>query len=186
MVYAFLADGVEEVEALAVVDLLRRAGVSTEIVSVQNNDMIEGSHGIGIRADVKLKDIFVDAEDTLFLPGGGKGTKNLKASTELAALLQSHAVKDGRIAAICAAPSVLGGLGLLEGRKATCYPGFETELRGAEFVDCPVVTDGKVTTSRGMGTSVLLGLELIRLLVGGKEAEDMAARIMLPESNQLP
>ena len=184
-VYAFLADGVEEVEALAVVDLLRRAEIDTVIVSVQNNDMIEGSHKIGIRADAKLSDIFVDAEDVVFLPGGGLGTKNLKASEELAGLLQSHAAENGRFAAICAAPSVLGKLGLLEGKKATCYPGFEEELTGAEFAAVPVVTDGLYTTSRGMGTSTLLGLELIRILKSEEEAKAMAERIMLPASNEM-
>ena len=185
MVYAFLADGVEEVEALAVIDLLRRADIDTEIVSVQNKEMIEGSHKIGIRPDVKLSEIFVDADDVLFLPGGGVGTKNLKASDELASLLKSHAAKGGRLAAICAAPSVLGGLGLLEGKKATCYPGFEGELKGAEFVPVPVITDGLVTTSRGMGTSVLLGLELVKILKSPEESAKLAERIMLPETNKI-
>ena len=108
MVYAFMADGCEEVEALAVIDLLRRAGEEVELVSIHNKDMTQGSHGIGIKNDVMLKDIFVDAADTLFLPGGGVGTKNLKACEELSKLLVSHNAKGGRIAAICAAPSALG------------------------------------------------------------------------------
>ena len=90
MVYAFMADGCEEVEALAVIDLLRRAGEEVELVSIHNKDMTQGSHGIGIKNDVMLKDIFVDAADTLFLPGGGVGTKNLKACEELSKLLVSH------------------------------------------------------------------------------------------------
>lgn len=164
MVYAFMADGCEEVEALAVIDLLRRAGEEVELVSIHNKDMTQGSHGIGIKNDVMLKDIFVDAADTLFLPGGGVGTKNLKACEELSKLLVSHNAKGGRIAAICAAPSALGILGILEGKNATCYPGFEDQLKGAKFKVVPVVTDGNITTSRGMGTSILLGLELVKLL----------------------
>ena len=180
MVFAFLADGCEEIEALAVVDLLRRADVEVEMVSVTGREMIEGSHRIGIRSDVKLEDIFVDTTDMLFLPGGGVGTKNLKECAPLAKLLVSHHEKGGRIAAICAAPSVLGGLGILEGKKAVCYPGFEGELKGAEVLEEPVVTDGTVTTGRGMGTSILMGLELIRVLKGEEEADAMAKRIVLP------
>lgn len=179
MIYAFMADGCEEVEALAVVDLLRRADLEVELVSIHNKEMTEGSHGIGIRNDVMLKDIFVEAADTLFLPGGGRGTKNLKGCEELSRLLISHNSRGGRIAAICAAPSALGVLGILEGKRATCYPGFEGELKGAEFVAEPVVTDGMITTSRGMGTSILLGLELVKLLKGEETAKELAGRIML-------
>lgn len=180
MVYAFMADGCEEVEALAVIDLLRRAGEEVELVSIHNKDMTQGSHGIGIKNDVMLKDIFVDAADTLFLPGGGVGTKNLKACEELSKLLVSHNAKGGRIAAICAAPSALGILGILEGKNATCYPGFEDQLKGAMFKAVPVVTDGNITTSRGMGTSILLGLELVKLLKDEETSKKLAEAIMMP------
>ena len=150
MVYAFMADGCEEVEALAVIDLLRRAGEEVELVSIHNKDMTQGSHGIGIKNDVMLKDIFVDAADTLFLPGGG------------------------------AAPSALGILGILEGKNATCYPGFEDQLKGAKFKAVPVVTDGNITTSRGMGTSILLGLELVKLLKDEETSKKLAEAIMMP------
>lgn len=180
MIYAFMADGCEEVEALAVIDLLRRADLEVELVSIHNKEMTEGSHGIGIRNDVMLKDIFVEETDTLFLPGGGVGTQNLKACSVLSELLVKHCERGGRLAAICAAPSVLGVLGLLEGKRATCYPGFEEQLKGAEFTAQPVVTDGMITTSRGMGTSILLGLELVKLLRDEKTAENLAAAIMLP------
>ena len=165
MVYAFMADGCEEVEALAVIDLLRRAGEEVELVSIHNKDMTQGSHGIGIKNDVMLKDIFVDAADTLFLPGGGVGTKNLKACEELSKLLVSHNAKGGRIAAICAAPSALG---------------FEDQLKGAKFKAVPVVTDGNITTSRGMGTSILLGLELVKLLKDEETSKKLAEAIMMP------
>lgn len=180
MIYTFMADGCEEVEALAVVDLLRRADLEVELVSIHNREITEGSHGIGIRNDAMLKDIFVDASDVLFLPGGGIGTKNLKACEELGRLLLSHHGKGGRIAAICAAPSVLGVLGILEGKRATCYPGFEDQLKGAVCTADPVVTDGTVTTSRGMGTSILLGLELVKLLRDEQTSAELAEKIMLP------
>lgn len=179
-IYAFMADGCEEIEALAVVDLLRRAGLKVSMVSIHDREMTEGSHGIGIRNDAMLSDIKVESSDIMFLPGGGVGTKNLKANERLASMLKEHFAAGGRIAAICAAPSVLGRLGLLNGRKATCYPGFEGELEGADFVEKPVITDGNITTSRGMGTSILLGLELIRLILGNREATEMAQKIMLP------
>ena len=172
MVYAFMADGCEEVEALAVIDLLRRAGEEVELVSIHNKDMTQGSHGIGIKNDVMLKDIFVDAADTLFLPGGGVGTKNLKACEELSKLLVSHNAKGGR--------SALGILGILEGKNATCYPGFEDQLKGAKFKAVPVVTDGNITTSRGMGTSILLGLELVKLLKDEETSKKLAEAIMMP------
>ena len=148
--------------------------------SIHNKDMTQGSHGIGIKNDVMLKDIFVDAADTLFLPGGGVGTKNLKACEELSKLLVSHNAKGGRIAAICAAPSALGILGILEGKNATCYPGFEDQLKGAKFKAVPVVTDGNITTSRGMGTSILLGLELVKLLKDEETSKKLAEAIMMP------
>lgn len=181
MIYAFMADGCEEVEALAVVDLLRRAGLETALVSVHDKEYTTGAHNITIRNDRMLKDIQPQPEDTLFLPGGGPGTANLKASERLGAMLKAHEAAGGRIAAICAAPSVLGLLGLLRGKRATCYPGFEGQLEGAVCCTEPVVTDGTITTSRGMGTAILLGLELISLLVGEKRAEEIRASIMMPE-----
>ncbi len=180
MIYAFMADGCEEIEALAVVDLLRRAELDVKMVSVHNKEITEGAHGIGIRNDMMLGDIMVDADDLLFLPGGGLGTINMKACEPVCTLLKRHFAAGGRIAAICAAPSVLGMLGLLEGKRATCYPGFEEQLTGAEHCTEPVVTDGTITTSRGMGTSIYLGLELISILLGSEKADQIAASIMLP------
>ena len=178
MVYAFMADGCEEVEALAVIDLLRRAGEEVELVSIHNKDMTQGSHGIGIKNDVMLKDIFVDAADTLFLPGGGVGTKNLKECEELSKLLVSHNSKGGRIAAICAAPSALGILGILEGKNATCYPGFEDQLKGAKFKAIPIVTDGNITTSRGMGTAIEFASTLIGIIQDPESADKIKASIL--------
>ena len=179
-IYAMMADGCEEVEALAVVDLLRRAKLNTELVSIHDREMTEGAHGIGIRNDRKLSEIFVDQEDVIFLPGGVPGTPNMKASEAVCSLLKSHAAKNGRIAAICAAPTVLGMLGILEGRRATCYGGLEEQLTGAQVCGDAVVTDGNITTSRGMATAILLGLELIRILVDEETSAKLGASIMMP------
>ncbi len=171
-VFAFLADGFEEVECLAVVDLLKRAKVETIMVSIMDSEIVTGAHGIKVIADKLYSEIDCDEADLLFLPGGGTGTKNLKAHKELAAKLLEFAKDDTkRIAAICAAPSVLGLLNILDGKKAVCYPGFEEQLLGAEVVADGVVTDGRITTAKGMGVSIELGLELISLLVD-KETSD--------------
>lgn len=184
MVYTFMADGCEEIEALAVVDLLRRAGQEVRLVSVHDREMTEGSHGIGIRNDQMLKDTEVKPDDVMFLPGGGRGTQNLKECRALCDMLRVHADAGGRIAAICAAPSVLGVLGLLKGKRATCYPGFESQLEGALCCHEPVVTDGMITTGWGMGASVYLGLELVSLLVSKEASKELAVKIMLPEAHR--
>ena len=142
MVYIFLADGFEEIEALAPVDILRRAEVDVKMVSINDKLEVTGSHGIAVHADVLLKEVSEKA-DMLILPGGMPGTLNLQKCQPLCDMLKKA---DGYVAAICAAPSVLGGLGLLKGKKATCYPGFEDKLEGAECVCDPVVVSGKTIT----------------------------------------
>ena len=179
-IYTLMADGCEEVEALAVVDLLRRAKLDVELVSVHEKEYTEGAHGIVIKNDKKLSEIYVDQEDVIFLPGGMPGTPNLKASRPACDLLVSHAAVNGRIAAICAAPTVLGMLGLLEGKKATCYGGLEDQLTGAVTCTDPVVVDGNIITSRGMGTAILLGLELVKLFVDEETSANLGKGIMLP------
>lgn len=173
--YAFLADGFEEIEALATVDVLRRAEVDVTMVSVTPTLAVMGAHGIPVVADILLdgKD-FPDA-DILFLPGGMPGASTLASCKELGDILL-RAVSDGhtRIAAICAAPMVLGGLGILEGRKATCYPGFESYLKGAVTTGAQVEVDGLVTTGRGPGASLEFALRLVADLVGQDVADKLA------------
>lgn len=164
-VYTFLADGLEEVECLAVADVLIRGGVEVSLISVTEQSEVTGSHGITIKTDKLFGEIHPEEADVLFLPGGMPGTKNLLAHTGLCEALKSAVSGGRRVAAICAAPSVLGALGLLEGRRATCYPGFEDQLLGAAYIHDGVVTDGPVTTGRGLGYALDLGLELVRLLV---------------------
>lgn len=169
-VYAFLADGMEEVELLSVTDCLTRAGVKVELVSVMGRREVKSAHGVTILADSLIENTDAADADVLFLPGGMPGTTNLGSCERLTEMLKAQAAAEKRIAAICAAPSVLGELGLLAGKRATCYPGFEGKLYGAEATGEKVVTDGNITTAKGMGVAIDLGLELIRLLVSEEEA----------------
>lgn len=174
MVYVFLADGFEEIEALAPVDILRRAEVDVKTVSINDTLKVTGAHGITVCADILLKDALGKAE-MLVLPGGMPGTLNLQKCELLCDMLEKA---DGYVAAICAAPSVLGGLGLLKGEKATCYSGFEDKLEGAECVTDPVVVSGKVITSRGAGTAHLFGFTLLSLLKGEDVTEKLRKTMM--------
>ncbi len=171
MVYAFLATGLEEVECLAVVDILRRGGIKVKLVSVTGEKLVTGSHKITMEADALIQEVDVSEAELLFLPGGIPGTPNLAACDTLCTWLKEFAAEGKGLAAICAAPSVFGQLGLLEGKRATCYPGFEDQLLGATVVGDGVVTDGNITTARGLGYAIDLGLELVRRLAGATKAQ---------------
>ena len=179
-VVVFLADGFEEVEGLTVVDLLRRAGAVVETVSVMGKMQIDGAHGIQVEADELFEKAFFDDAELLVLPGGMPGTLYLKEHKGLADLLCKFNEKGKRIAAICAAPTVFGALGLLKEKAACCYPGMEEQLNCKEAKFCSFVTDGNITTSRGMGTSILLGLELVKLLKDEETSKKLAEAIMMP------
>lgn len=179
LVYAFLAEGFEEVEALAVVDVLRRAGVDTQMVSISDDYYVKSSHNVVIKADLLIKEADFDSADMIFLPGGVPGTPNLAACKELTDRIIEFNEQGKRLAAICAAPSIFGELGLLKGKVASCFPGYEDKLIGAEYRREKAVTDGNITTGRGMGASVALGLELVTLLVGKEKAKEVAAKIQL-------
>lgn len=174
-VATFLTDGFETVEALAVVDILRRAGVMVSLVSITGALEVTSAQHIVVKADTLIEDMDCDGVDVLFLPGGPGHTSYIKCD-KLITLLKEFDALGKRIAAICAAPSVLGMLGMLRGRRAMVFPGFEEQLEGAILVTAPerVVTDGHITTSRGMGTSIDLGLELVKLLKGEKLAAELA------------
>lgn len=176
-VYTFLADGCEMVEALAVVDVLRRAGIDTVTVSVSDKHEVLSSHKVVLLADTLFEDNDYKDADVLFLPGGMPGTKNLEAHQGLVALLKQHNEQGKLLAAVCAAPSVYGHLGFLQGKKATCYPGFEKDLIGAEYVPDRVVKDGNIITSRGMGTAIDLGLKLVSVLISEQKADDIGKAI---------
>ncbi|SHJ57030.1 DJ-1 family glyoxalase III [Parasporobacterium paucivorans] len=176
-VLVFLAEGFEEVEALAVADVLMRAGARVRLVSVSESLQVKGAHGIEIKAGQCLRDVVQEEADILFLPGGMPGTTNLGNSKELKEMLFKQNQAGRRIAAICAAPSILGEMGLLQGKKATCYPGFEDALAGAVVVNEKVVTDGNITSSRGMGTAIDLGLALTKILFGSAKEQEVAGAI---------
>lgn len=176
-IYAFLAEGFEEVECLAVVDLLRRAKFEVTLVSITGEKAVTGSHHITVQADSLFEDIDPQKPDLLFLPGGVPGTPNLAAHQGLTNLLKTHAAKGKRLAAICAAPSILGSLDLLKGKKATCYPGWEDKLTGAQYQPDPVVTDGMITTAKGLGAAFDLGLELIALMIDQQTSNDIKSKI---------
>lgn len=173
MIYALLANGFEEVEAFAPIDILRRAGLTVKTVGIGGSEIC-GSHGICVKADI-LPEEATEKIDLLFLPGGMPGSSNLDASTDVDKLIARATADGAHIAAICAAPLVLGHRGLLAGKRAVCYPGFEGELQGAKIAEGRrVVTDGNITTAVGMGAACELGLTLVAILVSREAAEKIA------------
>ena len=158
-----LAPGFEEVEALAPLDLMRRAGLDAITVSVAGRE-VTGSHGITVVADKVCNEVSAKDFDVVVFPGGMPGSLNLDSSDFTDEIIASVLEKGGRLAAICAAPLVLGRRGLLEGKRATCFPGFEGELRGATVTGMDVVTDGNITTASGMPAAYAFALELEKLL----------------------
>jgi len=169
-VSTFLTEGFETVEALAVIDILRRAGIAVDIISISDSLDVVSAQNIAVKAEFKLDGYDFSDTDMLFLPGG-PGTKNYEKNESFLSIVKDFNHKDKSIAAICAAPSVLGHLGILEGKKATCFPGYEKDLYGAEVVSQKVVTDGKITTAIGMGASLELGFEIVRILLGEEMKE---------------
>ena len=177
-VYIFLADGFEDIEGLTVVDLLRRADITIQTVSIKDTREVQTSHGISLLADsVFAETDFSDAQ-MLVLPGGMPGTKYLGAFEPLTDLLKSFYNKGGKIAAICAAPTVFAQLGFLKGRRATAYPSCIGQLEDAIVTEDSVVTDGNVTTSRGLGTAIDFALSLIEQLEGAQKAEEIAKSVV--------
>ncbi len=174
----FLADGFEEIEGLTVVDILRRAGLRVDTVSVTGEWIIRGSHQIDVQADCLFEEMDFSETDMLVLPGGMPGTRNLMNHKGLQELLRAYHEKGRYIAAICAAPSVFGRLGFLKGRRACCYPSFEEKLEGAEVVQEPVSVDGHIITSRGMGTAIPFALKLTALLCGEEKADEISRSII--------
>ena len=171
MVYEFLATGFEEVEALAPVDILRRGGIEIKTVSITGDLVVESAHGVGIRADLLFDEADLASADLLMLPGGLPGATNLNAHEGLRRALTEHNARGRRIAAICAAPLVLGGLGLLEGRRATCYPGFEKYMTGATYTAELFTTDGNITTGRGPAAVLPYSYAILEQLAGADTAK---------------
>lgn len=174
----FLADGFEEIEALTVVDLLRRAGIDISMVSVMGRKDVTGSHRIKVEADEVIEDAGFDDVDMLILPGGMPGTSNLFGCEALKEKIREFNDNNKLLAAICAAPTVYGRMGLLEGKKACCYPGCEGDLKGADVQTTEVTKDGNFITSRGMGTAIPFGLAIIKQFQGKEAAASMAEKIV--------
>lgn len=169
MVYVFLADGFEEIEALAPVDILRRAGLTVKTVGVGGR-VVTGSHGIAVSCDEVAGETALPDMQAVVLPGGMPGTVHLEKSADVQAALDCAAEQGCLIAAICAAPSVLGHRGMLQGRRATCFPGFEPELTGAVVTGDRVTVDGCIVTARGAGAALEFGFQLVSELCSPDEA----------------
>lgn len=174
----FFADSCEEIEGLTVVDLCRRAGIEVEMISINGTKQVTSSHQITFETNSKKEDVDYAQLDGIVLPGGMPGTNYLQADETVQRVIAEFAKENKLVAAICAAPSVLGMAGLLEGKKATCYPGFEEKLLGATPVTDEVVTDGNIITSRGMGTAVVFGLEIVRYFLGDKASEELGESVI--------
>jgi len=188
--YLFLADGFEEVEALTTADLLIRAGIKTVLVKVKTGESakenngckaVRGAHDIYIKPGLTLNDDVTINElldaDCIILPGGMPGTLNLGNTPEIIELLKKYNEAGKLIAAICAAPSILGSNGLLAGKKATCFPGFEDKLKGAEVSSAGAVSDGNIITGKSMGSAVSFGLKIVEALQGKNAADKLEGSI---------
>lgn len=177
-VCVFLADGFEEIEGLTVVDLLRRAGITVTTASITGQKMIHGAHGIDVQADTRIEEVDLKGQDMLVLPGGMPGTIHLGEHAGVCDAVRAFDEAGKWIAAICAAPTVFGNLGLLEGRKATCYPGMQGELVCGEYLTDSVVVSDHIITSRGMGTAIDFALQLIEVLSDAETAGKIGKSIV--------
>ncbi len=179
MVYLFLGTGFEEVEAIATIDVLRRAEVELTTVSVMQERSVEGAHGVRIEADKMFDEVDFSKSEMLILPGGMPGTLNLGAHEGLLSLLREQNKKGGWIAAICAAPSVLGKMHLLRNHQAVCYPGFEDQLCEAFVSKDRVMVSGNIVTSRGPGCTIEFALQLATILKGEEVAKTVAEGMLV-------
>lgn len=180
-VCVFFGTGFEEIEGLTVVDILRRQGIETDMVSVMGDKVVMGSHQIPIVTDKLIGEVDFNAVDMLVLPGGLAGTKNLEACDRLMEQVDAFVEEGKAVCAICAAPSILGHRSHLKGKRAIAYPGFEEQLTGAEVIYEPAVRDGNIITGRGMGCSIEFALKIVEYLADGEAAQAMAKKIVYGE-----
>lgn len=177
-VSVILADGFEEIEALTVVDLLRRAQIYVGTVSITDDYTVHGAHGINVQAEDLFEEVAFVESDMVVLPGGMPGTSNLNAHEGVRRVVKEFN-RDGKyIGAICAAPTILGNLGLLKGKRVSCYPSVEQEIQGAVMTRTDVTVDGNLITSRGAGTAIAFALKLIEMLSGAEKAAEIAEAIL--------
>ncbi len=175
--YIFLADGFEEIEAIAPIDIFRRAGIEVTTISVSSDRTVKGAHGIIVTADNLFDNSNFTDNDILYLPGGMPGTKNLDAHDGLKKLIQKQIEGKKTLAAICAAPSILGKMGLLNGKEAICYPGFENQMLGAILSDKKIVKSENILTAKGAGVAIQFALKLVEELQGKDLSEKIATSI---------
>ncbi len=166
MIYVFLATGFEDIEAIAPVDIMRRAGLKVQTVSITGEQIVVSAHGVGIVSDLMLSEVDFSQAEMLVLPGGLPGSTNLDACKPLTEAIKRHFESGGPIAAICAAPLVFGHLGLLKGRRATCYPGVERELAGATYTAAIVERDGNIITGKGPAAAFEFGYTIVDFFLG--------------------
>lgn len=182
-VFVFLATGFEEIEALGTVDILRRGGIRVNTVSIMGNLEVIGAHNIPTIADYLFDEADFSAADALILPGGIPGSNHLNACSKLKELIVQKYKEDILLAAICAGPMVLGSLGLLKGRNATCFPNFEPTMIGATAIDSGVVTDGNIITCKGPGYVFDFGIAILKVLKDEMIAEEVAAALLIKTEN---
>ena len=180
-VCVFFANGFEEIEALTVVDILRRANVDLDMVSITGEKKATGSHNITVEMDKLIEEVDFEQTDMIVLPGGMPGTVNLEACEPLMEQVDTFYEKGKYVAAICAAPSILGHRGILKGKSACCFPGWESHLEGADVKTDTVAVDGHVITSRAMGTAIPFALAIIEQLVSKEAALQMKENIVFQD-----
>ena len=178
-IFVFLAEGFEEIEALTPVDVLRRAGLSVQTVSVMDEQIVDGAHGVPVLADKMFAEINPEDAEMILLPGGLPGATNLDAHEGLGQMIQDFAKEEKPLAAICAAPLVFGNRGLLQGKKATCYPGFETYLQGAEYTAALVEKDGNFITGKGPGAAMEFAFAIVEKYCGIDKVNELKQGMMI-------
>lgn len=179
-IFVFLAEGFEEIEALTPVDVLRRAGLSVQTVSVMDEQVVAGAHGVPVLADKMFAEINPEDAEMILLPGGLPGATNLDAHEGLSRMIQNFAEAEKPLAAICAAPLVFGNRGLLQGKKATCYPGFESYLLDAEYTAALVEQDGNFITGKGPGSAMEFAFAIVEKYCGIDKVNELKQGMMIP------
>jgi len=174
-----LADGFEEIEAISIIDVLRRAGLDVLVVSVSGEKEVTGSHQISVIVDILFEKVNYDQIYMIVLPGGMPGATNLDAHTGLKSQIQKFVDENKQLAAICAAPLVFGNMGILEGKQAVCFPGFEKYLKGAEVLQVPVVESGNFITGRGPGLAIQFALKIVEKTVSVEKAELLVRQMLV-------
>ncbi|MDD4144507.1 MAG: DJ-1/PfpI family protein [Prolixibacteraceae bacterium] len=174
-----LADGFEEIEAVSIIDVLRRAGIDTVTVSITGKFEVTGAHGIKIKADKLFEEVNFDKTGMIVLPGGMPGAKNLKTHSGLRDQIQKFNNSGKPLGAICAAPMVFGDLGILKNKTATCFPGFESQLTGADVTGAEVEVSGNVITGKGPGVAIKFALEIVKTLKGESLAAQLAEDLIM-------